>query len=544
MALSQKRNFPHMPSDGLMSPGTDGLLMANEVELKLSLPPEKALRLGRNPFLRSLARRRAATTRLVSTYFDTPDLKLAAHGMSLRVRRHGAKRIQTLKLPVDPSISPLQVRREIEFEIDGDTPVLDRFDDDYLKQFFVENGIADDLRPVFVTEFDRRVWPLQMFDSEIELAIDQGEIRSGNRRMSLSEAELELKTGRPERLYELALALHGTVPFQLEPRAKSARGYALFQNVRAEPQRAAPVRLEPEMSAAQAFVEIARNCLEQLRANEEPARQGEDPEGIHQMRVAVRRLRALVSIYRDDIDGAVHGYLSSELRWLQRQLGPARDWDVFLAGTLDPLHVRLDTELSIESMRREARALRDAAHATAVAAMAAPRYTELLLKLELWLGNGGWAAPIGPGEPPRALSGTVTAFAREVLQRRHKRLRKYGGKHAELREAELHRLRLLTKKMRYATEFFRELFPRKAAKRYHAALVEIQETLGSLNDAVVSRQLIAELERRMALSAPALAPRAAGVVLGWQAACINRDLQRVGAVWEDFVAAKPFWPKP
>lgn len=514
--------------------------MANEIELKLSLPPDKASRLGRNPLLRSLARRRAVTRHLTSVYFDTPDLKLAAHGMALRVRQIGAKRVQTLKLPVDIGTG-LQVHREIEFEIESDTPLLSRIDDEGLQAFFAGNGIADNLVAVFVTEFDRRTWPLAMFDSEIELAVDQGVIRSGDRSMVLSEAELELKSGRPERLYELALALHGTVPFTLEGRTKAARGYALFSDTRAEPQRAAPVRLAPEMSGSRAFVEIARNCAAQLRGNEEPARRGDDPEGIHQMRVAVRRLRALVGIYRHDLDGTVHGFLSAELRWLQRQLGPARDWDVFVDGTLEPLHRHLDTELAVETMRREARALRDAAYEVAVAALSAPRYTELLLKLELWLDGGGWAAPLAAGAPPRPLSGPVEDFAVAVLQKRHKRMRKYGGKHAELSEAELHRLRILCKKIRYAAEFFRELFPRKAVKRYHAALVDIQETLGSLNDAAVSRQLIAEVERRMAVHAPALTPRAVGVVLGWQAACIDRDVARFRDVWERFHETKPFW---
>jgi inorganic triphosphatase YgiF len=516
--------------------------MQHEIELKLSLPPDKAARLGRNPLLRSLAQRRAVTRRLTSVYFDTPDLKLAAHGMALRVRQIGTKRIQTLKLPVDLGTG-LQVHREIEHEIDGDTPILARIDDEALTGFFANHQIAGNLIAVFVTEFERRTWPLQMFDSQIELALDQGVIRSGARSMALSEAELELKSGRPERLYELALALHGTVPFTLEGRTKAARGYALFNDTRPEPQRATPVRLDPEMSAARAFVEIARNCLAQLRGNEEPARRGEDPEGVHQMRVAVRRLRALVSIFRDDLDKTVHAFLSAELRWLQRQLGPARDWDVFVDGTLEPLHRRLGTELAVETMRREARALRDAAYEASAGALSAPRYTELLLKLELWLDSGNWAAPVQADEPPRPLSGPVGDFAVAILQKRHKRLRKYGGKHAELSESELHRLRILGKKMRYATEFFRELFPRKVVKRYHAALVEIQETLGSLNDAVVSRQLIAALERRLAVSVPALTPRAVGVVLGWQAACINRDIDRFRAVWDRFHDTKPFWPK-
>jgi inorganic triphosphatase YgiF len=514
--------------------------MANEIELKLSLPADKASRLGRNPLLRSLARRRGVTRRLTSIYFDTPDLKLAAHGMALRVRHIGAKRIQTLKLPLNLGTG-LQVHREIECEIDSDTPQLARIEDEALQSFFVGNGIAEFLVAVFVTEFERRTWPLAMFDSEIELALDQGVIRSGDRSMALSEAELELKSGRPERLYELALALHNTVPFTLEGRTKAARGYALFKDTRPEPQRAAPVRLTAEMSAARAFVEIARNCVAQLRGNEEPARRGDDPEGIHQLRVAVRRLRALVGIYRDDLDRSVHGFLSSELRWLQQQLGPARDWDVFIDGTLEPLHRHLDTELAVETMRRESRSVRDAAYEVAIAALSAPRYTELLLKLELWLDNGGWAAALAADAPPRPLSGPVGDFAVAVLQKRHKRMRRYGGKHADLSESELHRLRILCKKTRYAAEFFRELFPRKAVKRYHAALVEIQETLGSLNDAAVSRQLIAEVERRMALQAPALTPRAVGVVLGWQAACIDRDVGRFRDVWDRFHDTKTFW---
>src|SRR3546814_10714972 len=93
--------------------------MTQEIELKRSLPPAQASRHGRNPLLRSLARRRAVTRRLSSVYFDTPDLKLAAHGMALRVRQIGGKRIQTLKLPVDFD-SGLQIHREIEFEIDGE----------------------------------------------------------------------------------------------------------------------------------------------------------------------------------------------------------------------------------------------------------------------------------------------------------------------------------------------------------------------------------------------------------------------------------------
>src|SRR5262249_6619790 len=151
------------------------------------------------------------------------------------------------------------------------------------------------------------------------------------------------------------------VPVSLETRTKAARGYGLFTAKRAEPQRATPVRLEPTMSAKDAFAEIARNCLSHLRANEACARLGEDPEGVHQLRVATRRLRALVGAYRHHIDDQVHSFLADELRWLQLQLGPARDWDVFIDQGLRPLRQRLPNEMALEALRREADGLRQAA---------------------------------------------------------------------------------------------------------------------------------------------------------------------------------------
>src|SRR5690606_35121893 len=104
-------------------------------------------------------------------------------------------------------------------------PDLSAIDDEAVQGIFAANRIGDSLEAVFVTDVRRRTWPLRMFDSEIELALDQGEIRSGERSMTLSEVELELKSGRPERLYELAMALHRTVPFVLESRTKADRGY-------------------------------------------------------------------------------------------------------------------------------------------------------------------------------------------------------------------------------------------------------------------------------------------------------------------------------
>ncbi|MFO1057660.1 MAG: CHAD domain-containing protein [Dongiaceae bacterium] len=510
-----------------------------EVELKLEIAPEAIGRLRRNPLVRSLVTERGRTRRLRTVYFDTPELLLSKQGMALRIRHDGQHRIQTLKQPM---LGPagLQSNREMECEVAADVPDLARIEDAPLQAFFAAHGVAGSLAPIFETRIERRTWPLHMFDSTIELALDVGEIRSGERTQPICEAELELRSGRRGRLFELALALHESMPVRLGNHTKAARGYRLFTAATAEPVRAAPVRLDPAMTAGEAFAEIARSCLDQLRGNEACTRRGEDPEGIHQMRVAVRRFRSLAGAYRPLFDETVHARLGEELRWLQQQLGPARDWDVFVDQTLAPMAERLPHEMALELLRREAAGLRDAARKVALAALDDPRYTALLLHVGLWLEAGSWARPGSDGAPPPAAQ-PVVPFAAALLQKHHRRMRKQGGRHAELSEPELHRLRIIGKKLRYNGEFFRDLFPKRGRRSYLDQLNLIQETLGSLNDAAVGRGLIRQLEERLAERAPALAGRAVGLLLGWQAARVDADLGRIGGVWDAFVELGPFW---
>ncbi len=511
--------------------------MADEIELKLAVAPERAADVRRHELIRRLAERRPTTRQLSTIYFDTSDLALLKRGIALRIRSFGRRKVQTVKLPAEGP-DGLQILRELEAPVAADRPEIDKVSDPRLRRLLAESG-ADGLGPVFVTEFRRTTWPLRFEGSAIELALDQGEIRAGPAREPLSELELELKEGRPEHVFELALALHEAFPVTLGLETKAARGYALFGGTAPAPVKAAPVGLRPTMSARHAFGLAARSCLAQMRANEASARLGRDPEGIHQLRVGLRRLRALVAAYRDMLAPEAHALLSRELRWLQQELNPVRDWDVFISGTLEPLTSRLPAlRQSVEA----AQDLREVAQQRARTALTAPRYTAFLLRCYLWLMTGAWAS----GDCV-LLDRPVGELAAAILQRRHRRLAKFGGKRARLPESDLHRLRLLAKKQRYVSDFFRELYPRKATGRYIAALAAIQDVLGSLNDALVSRHLVEELERflaKMPSVGPAAAARGAGVVLGWQTARIAEDVARVPAAWKEFRDRKIFWPRP
>ncbi|HEY1382599.1 MAG TPA: CHAD domain-containing protein [Dongiaceae bacterium] len=515
--------------------------VAEEVEIKLRLPPGLAARLKRSAVLRSLARGRGRTRHLLSVYFDTPRFELRSAGAALRIRHIGQRRIQTIKLPIGGPTG-LQTLREIECDVRSDGPDLTQVSDEEIKTWLQSPAIAGALAPVFTTEFKRTVWPIVLHESEIEMALDLGEVRAGERRVPIGEVELELKSGKPARLVELALLLHHEIPVAWEHETKAARGYRLAVDQVPQPERARAIAINPAMSARLAFVAIAQACLRHIRANEGCARLGQDPEGVHQFRVGVRRLRALVGAYRKEIVVEFTNYLARELDWLQTQCGAARDWDVFISDSLERLHARLPGDPAVSAMLRAASALRDESYVGLRATLDEPRYTELLLRLELALIDGSWSTQTDVGSA--SLDRPVAEFATSVLGKRYKKLRAIGGKRADLPEQDLHRLRIAGKKLRYTAEFFRGLYTKKAASKFIAALADVQDHLGSLNDALVSQQLLLSLEGRIANGNDIEAARhASGMILGWQAARTDHDLAKLASIWRKLRDRSPFWTK-
>lgn len=515
--------------------------MSEEFELKLRMSPEKLEQLRRSALLRSLARERAVTRHFTTVYFDTPDRALQQRGIALRIRHIGDRRIQTVKVPLGDA-GAVHAHRELETEVDSDTPQLQQIADDELREFLMQPEIAGALQPVFSSEFERTAVPVKLFDSEIEVALDQGEIGAGERRTPLSEAELELKAGRRERLYELAIALNEAIPVSLEAETKAARGYRLAAGEGPGSFKAGPAGLSSDMTARAAFAAIARSALEQLRLNEACALIGEDIEGVHQQRVAIRRLRSLISAFKDTMTGDTRSYLVHELKWLQGVLGPARDWDVFIHEMLAHMRQRLPEEGALLSLLSKSQQCRDAAYSALRQAINGPRYTEFLLRMELWLTKGIWESATVDNRDP--LDQPIADFAAAALDRRQKKLLKLGGKKAKLDEAELHDLRLEFKKMRYLSEFFSSMFGKKGVRRYLKSMAAAQDRLGSLNDALVSRSLLAQLEQPLhdALG-EAETRRLGALLLGWQAASIERDLDHFEDVWRDFRKQKRYWRK-
>lgn len=517
--------------------------MADEIELKLRVQSTDLPRI-RAALTRLAGGTRASQGKLTSLYFDTPHLTLLQAGIALRVRRVGRRWVQTLK-GGGVVQGGLHVRDEQEWPVARALPDLSK-----LKPAAPDlpwPDIAPQLVPLFSTRFQRSVWHIAYQDSEIEAALDRGIVHSGERQEDILELELELKAGQPAALYALALELAAVVPLAPDPVSKAERGYRLFQGVSPAPVKAAAPALQEAQTVEQAFVAIIWSCLDQLQRNQRGVVEQTDPEFIHQMRVALRRLRSVLSLFSTVVPRASWEAWAAELRWLAEELGAARDWDVLEEELLPPLLAHLQERQPLTYLPKRVKAERLKARRRARAAVLSPRCGVLVLTIERWLGARAWRETTAPDTSASAeqlalLDSAIRPLAEMLLDRRHEQLRRRGRHLARLSDEKRHQVRVTAKKLRYAAEFFATLYSRKdsrkAARNYLAALVAVQDVLGALNDDATALRHAAQL------CTTARDPRCreeAGILTGWSASSMRQQLQQLNKVWKNFQRQRPFW---
>jgi len=511
-----------------------------EVELKLLIAPDDASRLRRFTLPEGWLHGAPTRKNLLSLYFDTPDFSLRRQGIALRVRRDGRRWIQTVKGGGSVQAG-LHSRFELETPVAHDHPDFTKIDDPALNVLFAALEVRDRLETAFVTEFRRTVWLLESPDGDqVEMALDQGEIRAGDASTPISEVELELKSGNPAALYEAALALTGRVSLHLENASKAERGYGLrTPPAPPQPVKAAALDLRGRLSAEQAFQRIAWSCISHLQCNHHGLLTGDDVEYVHQMRVAMRRLRSACGLFARIAPAIRDAALTAEIRWFAAELGAARDWDVFVTETLPPILTSAADDQPLARLGEQALAVAAANRRRARQAADSLRYQQLLLRLGAWLNRAAWRAPAEKGQL-KMLDGPILKTSARLLAKRHRQLRERGKDLAALGAAERHALRIAAKKLRYAAEFLSHLYPGAQTQAYLKALAGLQDILGVLNDHVVTRRLLGELEQGKG-RANALQARAIGEIMGWNACQASLHLAVLDTVWEGFKNQKPFW---
>lgn len=248
----------------------------------------------------------------------------------------------------------------------------------------------------------------------------------------------------------------------------------------APPGRAA---LAPGMTAATGFQVIAAACLRDFLRSRSVMRRDRSPEALHQLRVAVRRMRAAISIFAEILAGDRLAHFRGELRWIAAALDLARDLDVLIASADD------------EVMRAPLRRARAQACTDAIAALTAPRLRALVHDLAEWITAGTWlVAPIDKSRTERP----ITALAADALDRCRRRVERHGRHWQRLDDDGLHRLRTSVKKLHHATDFFGALFQGDKAgrrrKAFRADLATLQQQLGELHDQAIGAALLAKFD--------------------------------------------------
>ncbi len=287
--------------------------MADEIELKLSVPAGAFPKVRAHAAIAAAARGRLRTRRIESTYYDTPDRELAAAGVALRVRHVGARWLQTVKGEGNVVAG---VHRRAEYEWRLAAPRLDiaKLAQTPWRKLFAR---ATTFRRVFVTTVRRSELPLAFADgTRATLCFDSGEIRAGRRCAPISEIEVELEQGDPQRLFELAAALAADLPVRVLRASKAERGHALAGAAPPKPRRARDVELTAEATPQAALAAIASECIVQVEANAEGMLAHDDAEYLHQLRVGWRRLRSLLSSRRPSAPRSGSRRIDEELRWL------------------------------------------------------------------------------------------------------------------------------------------------------------------------------------------------------------------------------------
>ena len=450
--------------------------MADEIELKLSLTVEAQRLMLRQPILRKAVAKH--TQQLVNLYYDTPTLALHRRGIALRLRKQGRIWLQTVKC-AGSSAAGLTTRPEWE------TPYAGHFDFSAvdakpIRHWLERPRLSNQIAPLFETNFRRTTWRFEPSPGcVVLLMLDRGWIAAKGRLETISEVEIELTSGAVNELFKLAQTLGERLALVPALLSKAERGYRLFQGLQGAPIKAETVPLLAADTPLQAFRKIALAILEHLQSNQDGALSSNDPEFIHQMRVATRRLRSALRLFAPRLPATLSNDLLPELRTLTTLLGQARDLDVLLTEIAAPVMYALPGEPRMAALIGAVTKRQNSAREAAVRHMQSITYGRLLLLATTLLHQAPFTAATEPGTETDE---TLADFSSARIKRLRKKVLALAALVSIDDPVSLHQLRIGIKRLRYALEFFSPLLAGKPLQRLLGRLTMLQDELGQLND--------------------------------------------------------------
>ena len=500
-----------------------------ESELKFVFPPEALAAV--QAALREDTKEVTARRRLVSHYFDTADDYLWRHAVTLRVRQDGQESVQTVKREKPSTLD----RDEFEAATEGDAPDLATIRRSPLARFFRKAKVRDHLRRNLDVDVERETSVITLHKSELEAALDIGEIRTESRTQRFSELELELKSGERKTLFEFAGALCADAPITLSLISKAERGHLLAKDAWGRAFKGRQPKIAKRMSCAEAFQLVCHACLHDFILNTHALKGDDRVEAVHQGRIALRRLRAALQLFKPIVDDPDYQRLDDELKWIAHVFGQARDLDVF----------QQDFEEADETggypgarqLADRTAAKRDDAHGRVNAAVDSPRLRMLLIDLTAWIENGSWRADESRWRQP------IGRFAGRALKKRLRKFVKSARNLGDLDPEAQHKVRIRAKKLRYMAGFFKSaaklVSGRKALRSLLERLEQMQNCLGEIHDEQARAEFLLDEARHLPPGADPMIAFAAGRI-AQPAIGEDKRLSLALEAYQDVATSDPF----
>lgn len=420
----------------------------------------------------------ASQQRLRATYYDTEDLRLARNGITLRYRSgEDSGPIWTVKLPVDGAV---YTRDEVNVEGSGSS--VPKGASDLVTAFVRSKHLA----PVTRIHTRRKRLNLLNGSGEVgtEVVDDEVSVVAGSRVVArFRELEVEDKGAGPEAVERVAAVLHEAGALSGDPTPKAIR--ALGARANAVPDVVSPNRISPKQPAGRAVEGSLASGTYRMVANDPGTRLGSE-EAVHQVRVAARRMRSDLRTFGPLVEDGWAQSLVTELKWIADRLGEVRDLDVMQARLRK---AGGGMEEALDSLFESMNAKHDVAREHLLEALRSNRYVSLLDRLV----DATHSPVLTKAAAEQTCAEALPPLVREAwlqLARRARSLRPGDP------DDDFHRVRILAKRARYAGEAVAPSLGKKVGKRastFAAHCADVQDVLGTLQDAVVSAGMVRHL---------------------------------------------------
>jgi triphosphatase len=505
-----------------------------ETEIKFATDSAGLALASNSPLLASASLFQIQNLRTI--YFDTPSGALRKRKIILRIRESAQKQNILCFKSNSVANNNLFQRTEVEVTSPDLQPDIALFDEK-TRAALVE--IIDD-RPLerqFEIQIKRQTKLVKHQRSEIEIALDDGNIIIGEGRFPLTEIELELKSGDETGLYDFAIKLARALPLRLDYISKSEKADHIRGVGIASPIKAMNLQLKRKATLDDAIAASISNALIQFVQNWAALRESDDPESIHQMRVALRHMRSALAMFKRELPCSDFESLGEEAKHIANKLGRARACDVLRETVERVALANPSISLDLGALLTPLQEMRNTAYSDARAVINDCQMTLFVLSVQQFLANRGWRSDVSGKEKHRRFS-SAKDFAMIALKRLRTRVLRRGAFLKDASDSDLHKLRIALKNLRYGSLFFSKQFNcKRKFKSYDRATTNLLVQLGVHNDFVGAKHVLQHLSQPLGSDAE----RGAGYILGWLASEDARDSKKFLKSWKEIKHTKPYW---